>query len=351
MASRTIALTVLAQSYANEIASQINRMAVAVRTLPIMVGGGSNVAWVAKGDGATAAAMAEGASAGTPSNDVQRPAVLNWAYYKADGGATGPAQAAAATTSSPRGNAELLANDVKDSVAALASQINGHIYTGDGSASPKQVTGFDAAIGSTTNTYATIDRTTYTWFQPKVINPGVATPITQTMLRKDLSQIKILCGESPDLAFCHPDVFTEIAGTFDPQRRYTQTTEFTNRRGLIKLDGSVDAVTIGGCTYVEDKDAPLEAGGTAGKIYYVNTKYVELVIQPQPEISGLLREAGVVPGTMLKANDGFGEIPLLAAIVAMAKTADADTFMAKTYLELRVIKPSACGIRRFVQLG
>lgn len=352
MASRTIALTILAQSYADRIVPQINRTCVALRTLPIVVGGGSNVSWVAKGDGATAAAMAEGASAGTPSNDVQRPAVLNWSYYKSDGGATGPAQAAAATTQSPMDNHELLANDVVDSVAALASQINSHMYAGDGAASPKQITGMDAAIGDTTNTYATIVRGTYTWFVPKVFNPGVATPITQAQIRQDMSRIKTACGESPDLALCHPDVLREIENTFDTNRRYTQTTEFAvNRRGMIKLDASVDAVTINGCTFVEDKDATLEAGGTSGRIYYLNTRYVEVVVQPQPEIASLLRAAGVMPGQVLQANDGFGPIPLLAAVVAMAKTGDADTYMAKSYAELRVRKPSACGTRRFVQIG
>ena len=351
MATRTIALTVLAQSYADQIVPQINRTAVAARTLPWVVGGGSNVAWVAKGDGATAAAMAEGATAGTPSNDVQRPAVLNWAYYKSDGGNTGPAQAAASSAQSPRGNAQLLANDVIDSVTSLASKVNTDLYVGDGAASPKQITGFDAAIGDTTNTYATIVRGTYTWFTPSVFNPAVATPVTQTMLRKDLAAIKTKCGEAPDLAFCHPDVFAEIAGTFDPQRRYTQTTEFNNRRGLVKLDGSVDAVMIGGCVFLEDKDAPLESGNASGKIYYVNSKYTVIVVQPQPEIGPRLRAAGIVEGTVLRGNDGFGDIPLLAAIVAMAKTGDADTFMAKTYLELRVRKPSACGVRRFVQIS
>lgn len=351
MASRTIALTALATSYANEIQSQINRSCVATRVLPMVVGGGPNISWVAKGDGATAAAMAEGASAGTPSNDVQRPATLQWAYYKSDGGATGPAQAAAATAQTPTGNQQLLANDVVDSVSALASQVNAHIYTGNGAATPKQVTGLNDAIGDTTNTYATIDRNTYTWFAPSVFNPGSATAVTQAQVRKDLSQIKIASGETPDLGLVHPDVFTELANTFDTQRQYVQQAEFTNRRGKIVLDGSVDAVTIGGCTFIEDKDAGLESGGTSGRIYYVNTRYTELVLQMPAEVRGMLAAMGVEPGMLLQANDGFGPIPLLAAVVSMAKTADADTFMSKCYLELRVRKPSACGMRRFVQLN
>lgn len=351
MATQTIALTVLAQEYAHELIPTVNRTCVALRLIPMKVGGGQNCAWVVKGDGATAAVMAEGASAGTPANDAQIPAVLNWAYYKADGGATGPAQAAAGTAGSPKGNANLLAMNVVDSVAQLASQVNQHFYTGDPTASPVQVGGLDYAIMSTTNTYATINRTSVAAARPTVFNPGVATPVTHAMIRKDISDIKIACGMSPDLALCHPDVFNEVAGTFDATRRYNQTTEFSNARGSIKLDASVNAVTISGCTFVEDKDATRESGNTSGRIYYLNTRFVEFDLLPPKEIQGLLASMGIVPGTMLRANDGFGEIPLLAAIVAMAKTGDADTFMAKSYLQLKVKSPKHCGVRRFVQIN
>ncbi len=351
MATQTIALTVLAQEYAHELIPTVNRTCIALRTIPMRVGGGKNCAWVIKGSGATAAVMAEGASAGTPANDAQLAATLNWAYYKADGGATGPAQAAAASAGSPRGNAGLLAMNVVDSVAQMASEINQDVYSGDPTASPVEVGGLDYAIMSVTNTYAGINRTSEAAARPTIFNPGVATPITHAMLRKDVSDIKVVSGMAPDLALCHPDVFNEIASTFDTNRRYNQTTEMTNARGLIKLDASVNAVTISGCTYVEDKDATRESGNTSGRIYYLNTKYVEFVLLPPKEIAGLLAGMGIVENLLLRANDGFGEIPLLAAVVAMAKTADADTFMAKSYLQLAVKSPKHCGVRRFVQIN
>jgi hypothetical protein len=204
---------------------------------------------------------------------------------------------------------------------------------------------------SITNTYATINRTSEAAARPTIFNPAVATPITHAMIRKDISDIKIACGEAPDLALCHPDVMNEIAGTFDSNRRYVQTLDFSTARGPIKLDASVSAVTINGCTFIEDKDATRESGNTSGRIYYLNSRKVEIEVQPQPEIRGLLAQMGIVEGQLLRGNDGFGEIPLLAAIVAMAKTADADTFMAKTYLQLKVKSPKHCGVRRFVQIN
>jgi hypothetical protein len=351
MATQTIALTVLAQEYAHELIPTVNRTCVALRLLPMRVGGGKNCSWVVKGSGATAAVMAEGASAGTPANDAQLPATLNWAYYKADGGATGPAQAAAGTAGSPRGNANLLAGNVVDSVAQMASEINQDVYSGDPTASPVEIGGLDYAIMSVTNTYATINRTSEAAARPTIFNPGVATPVTHSMLRKDISDIKVACGEAPDLALCHPDVWNEVAGTFDATRRYVQTTELTTARGRITLDASVNAVTISGCTFVEDKDATRESGNTSGRIYYLNSRLVEFDLLPPKEIAGLLASMGIVPGMMLRANDGFGEIPLLAAVVAMAKTGDADTFMAKSYLQLKVKSPKHCGVRRFVQIN
>jgi hypothetical protein len=351
MAAQTIALTVLAQEYAHELIPTVNRTCIALRVLPMRVGGGKNCSWVIKGSGATAAVMAEGAAAGTPANDAQLPAVLNWAYYKADGGATGPAQAAAATASSPKGNANILAMNVVDSVAQMASEINQDVYSGDPTASPVEVGGLDYAIMSVTNTYAGINRTSEAAARPTVFNPGVATPVTHAMLRKDISDIKVASGQSPDLALCHPDVFNEIASTFDATRRYNQTTELTNARGLIKLDASVNAVTISGCTFIEDKDATRESGNTSGRIYYLNSSYVEFDLLPPKEIAALLAAMGIVPGMLLRANDGFGELPLLAAVVAMAKTGDADTFMAKSYLQLKVKSPKHCGVRRFVKIN
>jgi hypothetical protein len=352
MATRTLALTVLATSYAQDLVSQINRTCVALRTLPIVVGEGPNCSFVAKGSGSTSAAMSEGAAAGTPSNDIQLPATLQWARYKNDGGATGPAQAAAAGASSPRGNATLLANDVVDSLASVASKINADIYAGDGAASPKQITGLDQAIGDTTNTYATIARGSYSWFKPNVFNPTVATPFTLAQARSDISKIKVACGEAPNLALCNPDVFTSITSAFDPSRQYVQQVEFTDsRRGVVKLDASVNAVNINGCTFIEDKDAPLESAGDSGKIYYLNTRFVEMRVQVQAEIAAMLKAMGIVPGQVLRANDGFGEVPLLAVVAAMAKVGDADTFMTKVYGELVVTKPSACGVRRYVAIG
>lgn len=349
MATQTLALTVLAQEYAHQLVPTVNRTCVTLATLPIFMGGGQNCAWVVKGSGATAAVMAEGASAGTAANDAQTGAVLNWAYYKADGGATGPAQAASSTAQSPDGNMELLAMNINDSIAQMCSTINGHAYTGDPTASPVEVGGLDYAIMSTSNTYAGIDRSSVSYFRPTVFNPGTATALSLGQLRKDISDIKVECGEAPDIALCHPDVFVEIANLFDANRRYTQ--EVTTQRGRIVLDPSVQAITISGCTFIEDKDATRESGNTSGRIYYLNSRYVNWEVLPPKEVRGILAQMGIVQGAMLRGNDGFGELPLLCAVQEIAKAGDADLFMAKTYLQLKVRKPNACGVRRYVQIN
>lgn len=354
MATRTIALTVLSQTYAPEVVATTNRECATLRMLSIRLdGNGQNCGWVIKGSGATGAAMAEGATAGTPANDARYPAVLNWAYYKGDGGVTGPAQAAAINSHSPEGDREALAADIHDTVAATCSTINGHLFTGDPTASPVQVGGYDYALGSTTNTYATINRTSVAAARPGLLaNPGAATPVTFEMLRKDISDIKVASGQSPNLAPCHPDVWNKIAGLYDANRQYIQMVREVSvpGRGKIVLDASVDALVISGCMFYPDKDATLESGNTSGRIYYLNSRFVDVAVQPTREMLQILAANGISPGRPRTANDGFGDLPMLFTIDDIAKTGDADLFMAKVYLQQRIRSPKHCGMRRYVAL-
>lgn len=352
MSAQSIALTVLAQNYGGDIVRQINRTTSTLRLIPITVGEGKNVAWVAEEAGATAQPMAEGAGGTSTSSDVQAAATLNWAYYDQTFEVTGPAQAASRTSRTPEGNLNLIGRQLTNSLAVLASKINGHLYSGNGAASPKEVTGFDAAIGDTTNTYATLDRTSKTYWQPYVINPATATGLSLGQIREDLKEIFVKSGEHPDIAVCHPSVYNEVGNLFDSQRRLIQTVDkVMTARGTITLSGGYTGIEVDGCVFVKDKDATLESGNASGRIYYMNTNYVELQVQVQPEFAAAMPGFNVEPEMMLQANDGFGEVPLLAAVVKLAKIGDASRFMSKAYVELRVKKPRSCGVRRFVKLN
>jgi hypothetical protein len=352
MAVQSIATTVLAQNYAGDVVRTVNRTCSALRVLPIRMDEGKNCAWVAEKDGATAQAMLEGANPAAATSDGQDSAVLNWAYYEQSSSVTGPAQAAARTSRTPQGNLNQIARQVTNSLAALVSKVNLHVYSGDGAASPKQVTGLDQAIGDNTNTYATIARGSVATWKPYLVNPGVATNLSLGQIREDLKEITVQSGMAPDIALCHHSVFNEVGNLFDSQRRLIQTvTEFTTARGKIVLSGGYSGIEVDGCVFIKDKDATLESGSGSGRIYYVNSEFVSLQILPPPEFAAAFPQLMFDPETVLTANDGFGDIPLMAAVVKLAKTGDATPYMAKTYCELRVKNPRTCGVRRFVKLN
>jgi hypothetical protein len=343
---------ILAQNYAGEVVRQANRTCSALRVIPITVGEGKNCAWTVESTGATAQEMAEGGDPTSPTSDAQAEAVLQWSYLEQSSKITGPAQAAARTSRTPQGNLNQVGRQVANSLASLMSKVNSRIFSGSGAGSPKQITGLDAAIGDTTNTYATIVRGSSAYWQPYVANPAVATNLTKAQIREDLKSIRVNSGMAPQIALCHPGVFNEVVNLFDAERRSVQPiTEFNGTRGKIVLDASAAGVVFDGCVFIPDKDATLESGSGSGRIYYINTDFVDLNVQVQPEFAAAFPQLVLEPEAMLTANDGFGEIPLLAAVVKLAKTGDYTQYMAKVYCELRVRRPNACGVRRFVKLN
>lgn len=343
---------IVAQNYAGEVVRQTNRTCTALRVLPIIVGEGKNCAWSVESSGAGAAEMAEGGDPATPTSDAQAEAILTWSYYEQASKITGPAQSAARTSRSPQGNMNQLGRQIANSLAALMSKINDRIYDGSGAGSPKQLTGLDVAIGDTTNTYATIVRGSSAYWQPYVANPAVATNLSLGMVREDLKEILVKSGMTPNIGLCHPSVFNEIGNLFDSQRRLIQTVgEVTTPRGRIMLSGGFAGIEIDGCVFIKDKDATLESGNGSGRIYYINTDFVDLQVLPQPEFLAAFPQIAPEPEAMLTANDGFGEVPLLAGVKKLGPSGDAITYMAKAYCELRVRRPNACGVRRFVKLN
>lgn len=343
---QTTSLIILAQEYAGDIVDQINRTAMFLRLVPIKVGEGKNVAWVAEKSGALSEAYLEGADAANFGSDGQTSATLNWAQYRSNFHLTGLAMQTSSTSSTPQGNVALWARNLVKSSAELASKLNLHCFSGDGTASPKELTGLDAAIGSTSNTYATINRATggNEYWQPYLVNPGADTDVSFSQIRTDLRTIYVNSGETPDVAICHPGVFDAIGGLFDSSRQYVVDTLKTSR-GTIQLDGGYTGLNFNGTVFLRDKSATLESGNTSGRIYYLNTNHMELQVVPQ------VKSPTLVPETMLRANDGFGDIPLMFGYHALAKNGDSERAMVNITAELKIEKPNAFGVRRFVKVA
>lgn len=328
--AQTLALITLAQNYRGDIVRQINRRTMLLRLLPIVKGEGKNVAFVPEADGAVAENYSDGADAANFGSDAQASATLNWGLYRSNFHVTGLAQAAAATSGTPAGNLRLWARNQINGAAKLASTINAALFNGAGTGTT--IFGLDGAIGSTSNTYAGIDRSSGSnaYFRPTVIDPGSLTAPTFALIRDDIRQIYEASGENPDLAVCSPSVFNVVGGLFDATRR--QIDQVMTARGAVRLDFGFQALEVDGTLFVKDKDA------TANKIYYLNSNHVRIEYLESAQPPG-------VPAQPMVANDGFGTVPLGITYEMLAKLGDSDRAQAKTYVQLVVDRPDACGVR------
>lgn len=341
MPLQTESLLVLAQNYAGDIVRQINRRATALSLLAKVAGEGKNVAWAAESDGAVSEYYAEGADASNFAADGQSGAILPWCFVRSNFSVSGFAKAASRSSRTPEGNIELIARNIVNASAVLADKINKGIFTGQSGQTPGQIVGLDEAIGLTSNTYATIDRSqsANAFWRPYVADPGSSTAATFDQIRGDLAEIMKKCGVKPNVAFVGPVTMTKIAGLFDPQKQYVY--EVMGGDGLVKLDGGAGAVRFDGCYFVEDKDA------TEGKIYYVNTEsvYLEYLPLDEPMMGGSdeMKET--------QAYDGFDAIPLGMRVEALAKAGDSDKAMVKVYPQLVVRRPNMCGMRKNVAIA
>lgn len=329
----TLSLVTLAQAYRGDVVRQINRRVVLLKSIRIVAGEGKNIAWAPESSGALAENYSEGADATNFGGDAQASAVLNWALYRANFHVTNLSLDAAATSQSPDGNKQLWARQLVNASANLASTLNAALYSGAGTGT--LMCGLDAAIGSTTNTYATIDRTTSTYFQPTVVDPGADTDATFALVRDDLRKIYEACGETPDVVMCSPACFNKLAGKFDATRRVTQ---FTTSRGPITLDFGYQALEVDGTVFVKDKDA------TAKTFYYLNTEHVEVQYLPSPEQSMLMAAASME----VEADDGFGQVPLGFKYEKLAKTGASEKAEVLWTGQLVVDRPNTCGVRKHV---
>lgn len=337
MAVQTSSLIVVAQNYRDDIVRNINRTAVALKLFPVTAGEGPNIAWVAEGSGMAAEAFAEGADAVNFASDSQTPCTIPWARYRGLFSVTGTALAVAANSRTPVGNIQLWARNMINASMAVAKLIDTDFYIGTGAGGT--LVGLDAAIGSTTNTYATVDRSLAgnAFFRPYVVDSAGA-GISFAQIRTDLAAIKVQSGYKPDVALVSPATYNKIAALYDPQKFYVyQVVDkvFLSGRDAVLLEGGTGALTFDGCYFVEDAFAP------DNTIYYLNSAWVKLEYLPA-NMSNLggdeTAEMGMEDGLM-------DSVPLGMEFEVLAKTGDAEKAQMKLYPQLAIERPNAMGRR------
>lgn len=351
MAVTTLSLLTLAQEYRGQLVAQINRTTTALRTIAVKQGGGANLNFAARKDGATARSHAEGVDAGTPDGDDQAPIVIPWAEYDTTMALTDLAAAAAQSAipgASPAENLAPWAEKMLEKTEVLTAKLNRDFFWGDGST--KSLFGLDKAIASDTNTYGNLDRTIggNAFWVPNVFDPGVATAITLAQIRKDLNAIYVRSGQFPNLAFVSPDVFATIASIFDDKRQYVFDTVNMNvaGRGRVTLDGGAEVIRFNGCTFVQDKDAAFAVNETAGRIWYCNSSLMELQYLELVD-AATQRALNVQP-----ANDGNGQFSLFGIAPKMLPdTGHAQKALLMVKPQLKIARPNAFGVRKNVLIA
>lgn len=329
----TLSLITLAQEYRGDIVRQINRRTVLLKMLPIVPGAGLNVAFAPEADGQVAENYSDGADAVNFGGDVQASGILAWGLYRANVHLSDLASDAAGSSSTPMENRRLWAHNIINSTAKLATTLNAAMYTGAGTGTT--IAGLDMALGSTTNTYAGINRSSggNAYWQPNVIDPGSPTAPTLALIRSDIATIYTQCGENPDLAVCSPAVFNKVGGLFDATRRQIDVVQ--TARGAIRLDFGWQALEVDGTLFVKDKDA------TANQIYYLNTNHVKIEYLPPVGVPDS-------PPQQIEADDGFGAVMLGMRYKKLATLGASERAQINTTLQLVVDRPNSCGIRKNV---
>lgn len=319
----------LSQTLRPEIVRTFNARSMLLKTLRIVRGAGKNCAWDIEDSGAVGENFSDGADVSNYGSDIPHMAKLDWGLYRSNFKVTNLAQAAAASSHSPRLNP--MARNVINSVRKLASTINDELFDGLGTGT--LIAGLDVALDDD-NTYAGLNRSTETYVRSNVFDAGTSSVPTLAMLRKDVHDIKDVCGDMPEIAFLKSSSFLSVAGQLDNTRQYQQDVTINTARGQIVLDASVGKFMVEGCMFIADKDA------TAGSIYYLNTEYVEIEYLP-PADEGRFPEDFL----NMSLDDGYGALPLGVNIYPLARTGAARKVTAEVQLQLKVIKPSACGVR------
>lgn len=336
MAIQTSSLIVVAQNYRDDIVRNINRLAVALKLFQPTPGEGPNIAWVAEGSGVTAETYAEGAAAVNFSSDSQTACTLTWARYRGLFEVSGTALAVAANSRTPIGNIQLWARNMTNAAMGVAKLMDTDFYTGAGG---NALVGLDSAIGSVSNTYASIDRSQVAnaFFRP-LVSDSAGAGLTFAQIRSDMASIYTQSGYRPDVALVSPNTYNKIAALYDPQKFYMIRTDIREvilaGRGAVSLEGGPGGLGFDGCVFVEDAFAP------DNKIYYLNSLWTRMEYLPA-NMSNL----GGDETAELAMSDSAGTVPLGMEFEVLAKVGDSERAEMKLYPQLAVERPNACGVR------
>ncbi len=316
-----------------------NRQAVLASLIRKMPGEGKTCAWDVVFSGATAATYTEGADVTTETaQDVIVPASLSWAWYRANFGMTGIAQAAAASSkTSPARIRNLYAQNLRGSLTKLVSTLNADIY--DGAGTTGLITGLDSALAAT-GTYANIAKGTYAeWAGNVVTNSGTPRALTKSLLDELEKDIFAACGENPDIIVTTPTIAMKYSELFDAQANVILVQgELSGAVGTAPPKPPRAKGRTGtyyhGVEVMRDKDCKAE------NLFMLNSAYIELEILP----AVVDMDTGKFISRQLPTDSEGGVVGIPLTFYPLAKTGDSNRYSAVVYCQLKVSQPNAHGL-------
>jgi hypothetical protein len=324
----------LTDYFAPRLVRQINRTALMLALLPIKMadpGQGQAITWGVKTSGAAAAAVADGGPAPTANFDVRKKATLAYGDYQSQITETGQAIAAAAHSATPDDLIDLIAGDIEDSGDEIASKINkdwwAQASTGGG---VLPITSGPGAAFTASGTYAGIDKSLVTLWQGNVLaNGGVTRQLTLDLMRQGRRLVRTN-GGAVDLWVCDLQTFDRYGALMDPQRHFVDT--IRTAKGEIVLDAGYKALEFEGATVIGDKDAP------AGTLVGMTSKWCEWRVLPKDQdLAGIMQK--VATGVYDENEEKFpAGLPI--AVLPLARTADAENFLAVVYPQFVCRRPN-----------
>jgi hypothetical protein len=335
----SLSLLVLATEYKGDVVKQYNTATPflsRIRQLPI---GDKDYGWVAKSSGKLVSEIAEGADLVNAAPDKRTAAVLKFKDYTAGMAVTDKSALAATFVSSPLSEQQQWVAEMSDALDQLSLRIDLHCYTGDG---VLQITGLDQAIGSTTNTYAGIDRTVVgnEYWHPGALENAGAAALTVDMVKADKTKIFSASGYEPDLAFVHPNVYDQLGADFEASKQYVRpTVSLADAAQQFAMVGGNGLLMVDGTIFVRDHQCPDKA------VYYVNSRFVDLIHMDTTPSLRTIPGYSLIASQMAMMGSPMVQMPFGAIPELLAKTGSTTKGQMLCWPELVVRRPNSCGKR------
>lgn len=328
-------LAALPQQFASQVFHQFNRRAATIggmNAVPGSAGAGKQVAFDVEFSGsAGATTVAEGSdvASGEFESDVDVPATLSWATYRAAFQISEIALSAAmSSANAPAEMQKLFGNRVVAKTASVAALANLDFWTEDGTdgGGDNTLVGYLGGALAATGTYANINRSTYSeWGGNVLANGGTPRALTMDLLSQAEEEIYEASGEDFSCIRTSPGVLRKYEGLFENTRE-TQT------HGLFQAGAT--SFTYKGRPVYRDKDC------TAGNLVFENTNYVEVKYLPHFNSPQDAVEQQVLRLTG-KTGDQLTASMIPVQVTLLAKTGNSVKCMVSVVIASCVKRPNA----------